>query len=187
MPNTADVTQLLNHIGDDKNAVSKAIAPIVFSELHRLAKRYMQNEKAGHTLQATCLVNEAFINLVDKDVSWQNRDHFFAIAAKQMRRILVDHARQKMTQKRGDNAVSSTYTESLFAQNVDPSEELVLIDQLLDRLAKKDQQNAEIFELKYFAGLTLSEIALLKGLSLSTVEREMRFSKAWLAKQLGMK
>lgn len=184
MSEVMNVTQLLEKLSENKHAVGEAIAPLVYQELHRLAKNYMQAERTGHTLQATCLVNEAFINLVEKEIDWENREHFYAIAAKQMRRILIDHARNKAALKRGDNPFLATYTESIIGQSDCHQEEIIIIDELLEQLALKDPENADIFELKYFAGLTLNEIAELKGFSLSKVEREIRFAKAWLSKKM---
>ncbi len=179
-----ELTHLLNELAVDKPAASDAIAPIVFTELHRLARRYMANERSQHTLQATGLVNEAFVNLVDKNISWESRSHFFAIAAKQMRRILVDYARQRAAQKRGETPQFTYLSESLLSDTNSHHEELIQVDELLEQLATKDPQNAQIFELKYFAGLTVSEISQIQNVSESTVEREIRFAKSWLAKRL---
>lgn len=158
--------------------------PMVFTELHRLAKRYMSSERDGHTLQATCLVNEAFANLIEHQVKWQNQGHFYVIAARQMRRILVDHARAKGATKRGADQFISTFVDSLVPSNQSPIDEIIQLDQLLSQLNEKDKDSSEIFELKYFAGLSLPEIAELRGVSLATIEREMRFAKAWLTKKL---
>ncbi len=160
------------------------LVPLVFSELHRLAKRYMSKEREGHTLQATCLVNEAFVNLIEHDVKWQNQGHFYVIAARQMRRILVDHARAKGATKRGSDKFISTFVDSIMPDNQRPVDEIIQLDQLLTQLNQKDKDTSEIFELKYFAGLSLPEIAQLRGVSLATIEREMRFAKAWLTKKL---
>lgn len=184
MVSCSSITQLLHALPDNKEAVSEQIAPLVYKELHRLAQNYMRRENSGHTLQATSLVNEAFVNLVEKDLDWQSRAHFYAIGARQMRRILVDHARKKFAQKRGGEHVFTTFSDTCTVGDENKEEELIIVNDLLNKLSQRDKSMGDIFELRYFGGLTIKEIALLKGTSPSTVEREIRFAKAWISKQL---
>lgn len=182
MTQSTSITQLLNDLPNNRNHASERIAPIVFTELHRLAQSYMSREQSGHTLQATCLVNEAFVNLVEKNVDWNNRGHFYAIAAQQMRRILVDHARKKSAQKRGGEHIFKTLSETCMIGDDSNTEELIIVDDLLNKLAQQDEATSIVFELRYFGGLTVKEISLMRGTSMSTIEREIRFAKAWIGK-----
>src|ERR1700704_1409039 len=154
-----EVSQLLAAWSDgDRSALDKLL-PLVADELHRLAHRYMSREREGHTLQTTALVNEAYLKLIDqRNVHWQNRAHFFGIAAQIMRRILVDHARTKKRAKRGGSDVRVSFSEATLkspGQNLD----IVALDEALDRLAKIDEQQSKIVELRFFSGLTVEETA----------------------------
>ena len=179
-PSPMNVTELMLAWGNgDQEALHKLI-PLVNEELHRLAARYMRRENPGHTLQTTALVNEAYCKLVDqKNVRWQNRAHFFAIAAQLMRRILIDHARSRLRAKRGGAAQRITLNENALAP-VRQAQELISIDDALMRLAHLDPQKSRIVEMKFFGGLTTKEIAEVEKVSTSTVEREWRKAKAWL-------
>jgi len=179
----AQVTQLLQQLHSGDRLVEEQLTALIWQELHCLAERHMRSENPNHTLQATALVNEAYIKLVNMDVDWQNRSHFFALAANQMRRILVDHARLKAAQKRGNPNNRVTFDEGQFA-NTYHFDDLIYIDQLLTQLHTLDSRAAEILELRLFSGLTLEDIAQLKQLSLSTVERELRTARAWLQNQI---
>jgi RNA polymerase sigma factor (TIGR02999 family) len=179
-----DVTELLMAWGNgDQDALSR-LMPLVYDELHRLAEGYMRREHAGHTLQTTALVNEAYIKLVDSSrVRWQNRAHFFAVAAQLMRRILVDFARNRRYQKRGGDWRQVTLGEGLgVATNVDS--DLVALDEALQELAKLDPRKARVVELRFFGGLSLEEAAEALKISTDTVGRDWRAAKAWLKREL---
>ncbi len=179
-----DVTELLMAWGNgDQDALSR-LMPLVYDELHRLAEGYMRREHAGHTLQTTALLNEAYIKLVDSSrVRWQNRAHFFAVAAQLMRRILVDFARNRRYQKRGGDWRQVTLGEGLgVVTNVDS--DLVALDEALQELAKLDPRKARVVELRFFGGLSLEETAEALQISTDTVGRDWRAAKAWLKREL---
>ncbi len=155
----------------------------VYDELRRVARRHMRRESPGHTLQTTAIVHEAFLRLADAGVSWNDRDHFFAVAATQMRRILVDHARARIRSKRGGGARPLPLDEALAAAAT-PNEDLLAVDDALDRLSLHDARKGRVVELHFFGGLGYEEIARILGVSLSTVRLDMRFAKAWLRKEL---
>jgi RNA polymerase sigma factor (TIGR02999 family) len=155
----------------------------VYEDLRRVARRHMRRERAGHTLQTTALVHEAFLRLADADLPWQDRAHFFAVAATQMRRILVDHARARVRAKRGGPARPLPLDEAL-AGTARSCEELVEVDEALRRLSAQDPRKGRVVELHFFGGLSYPEIARLLDVSLSTVRLDMRFAKAWLRKEL---
>lgn len=163
-------------------AVSPGDQVILMDELHRIAKRYMFKENAGHTLQATALVNEAYVKLAGKAIAVSSKHHFIALAARQMRRILVDHARKKLTDKRDSPAIQITL--ACVAGDDEEIIELIHVDKLLKELSSIDARAAQVFELKMFSALTNSEIGLIMGLSLATVERDAKVAKAWLKAQL---
>lgn len=179
-----DVTALLMawRTGDEE-ALSH-LTTLVYDELHRLAERYMRGERAGHPLQTTELVNEAYIKLVDSSrVRWKNRVHFFAVAAQLMRRILVDFARRRQYQKRGGDWQKVTLAEGLdVATNVNT--DLVAVDQALQELAALDPRKARVVELRFFGGLSLEETAEALNVSTDTVGRDWRAAKAWLTREL---
>jgi len=179
-PGGEDVTILLAELKKgDKEAASKLI-PMVYDELRRLASGYMRCERSDHTLQATALVHEAYLKLVEqRSVDWQSRAHFFGIAAQVMRRILVDHARGHLREKRGSGQREVPMDEALaFAP--DQSVELVKLDQALERLTKLDPRQGKIVELRFFGGLTVEQTAELLGISPKTVKRDWSMAKAWL-------
>jgi RNA polymerase sigma factor (TIGR02999 family) len=165
-------------------AARDALLPVVYDELRRLAHHYMQGERTGHTLQTTALVHEAYLRLVECDrMQWRDRAHFFAMAATLMRRILVDHARERARDKRGHGIVFTGIHEepSASASTIDA----LALDEALERLAAMDAQQARIVELRYFAGLTIEATAKAIGLSPATVKREWTSARAWLYQQLG--
>ena len=165
--------------GGDRGALEKLI-PLVYNELRRLASSYLRKERPGHTLQTSALVHEVYLRLADqKDVHWQNRAHFFGIAAQLMRRILVDYARGRTRSKRGGQATRLNMTESMIVSK-EKAFEYLLLNDALTSLAELDPTKSRIVELKIFCGLTNEEIAEVEKVSLSTVEREWRKSKAWL-------
>ena len=177
------VTQLLGAWrSGDENALEQ-LTPLVYNELRRLAGRYMQSERPGHTLQATAVVNEAFMRMVDMDVPWQNRAHFFAIAARLMRRILVDYAKAHRREKRGGKFTDLTLDEGLVVAGT-PDPDLVNLDEALRNLEAVDERKAQVVELHYFGGLTYDEIAEALELSPATVHRDLRMAKAWLQNEL---
>lgn len=179
-PSPNEVTQLLVAWGHgDQNALDQ-LMPLVYSELHRLAHRYIRKERPGHTLQTSALLNEAFMRLVDqKDVTWKSRAHFFAIAAQMMRRILVDYARSRRYAKRGGDAQQVTFDEELAVSRQRSADILGLHD-ALNELATIDERKSKIVELKFFGGLTTEETAEVLGVSPGTVMRDWSLSKAWL-------
>lgn len=158
--------------------------PLVHDKLHQLASGYMKQENKGHTLQATALVNEAYLKLCDSGSDWQNRAHFLAIAARSMRQILVDHARAKHRHKRGGDDIQVTLHEANIAGVVsDPN--LLDVELALEKLQRIDARKAQIVELSFYGGMTYDEIAATMSLSAATVDRELRFSRAWLQRALG--
>jgi RNA polymerase sigma-70 factor, ECF subfamily len=179
-----DVTVLLMAWRDGDQEALGRLTPLVYDELHRLADRCMRGEQAGHTLQTTALVNEAYIRLIDSSrVRWQNRAHFFAIAAQLMRRILVDFARHRRYQKRGGDWCRVTLAEGL-AVAADADADLVALDEALQKFSKLDPRKAQVVELRFFGGLTLEETAEALSVSTDTVGRDWRAAKAWLTREL---
>ena len=179
-----DVTGLLlAWRGGDEEALSRLI-PVIERELHRIAQRCMAGERVGHSLQSTALVNEAYIRLIDvRQMDWQNRAHFLAMAARVMRRILVDAARARRYQKRGGGDVRITFDEGLaVAGNTSP--DLVALDDALRELAKRDERRSQVIELRFFGGLTVEETAVVLKVAPDTVMRDSRLAKAWLAREL---
>ena len=180
---TGEVTQLLLAWRDGDAAALGRLTPMVYEELHRLARHYMAREKPGHTLQATALVNEAYVRLVDSSrVRWQGRAHFVAIAAQLMRRILVDFARSRQYQKRGGDWRRVTLDEHVAS--VDPGSDLVALDEALQGLAALDPRKAQVVEMRFFGGLTLEETAEVLNVSIDTVGRDWNAAKAWLLREL---
>jgi RNA polymerase sigma factor (TIGR02999 family) len=179
-----NVTQLLLSWGSgDKEALDKLL-PVVYDELRKQAARYLRRERAGHTLQTTALIHEAYLRLVDqKNVHWQNRAQFFGLAAQLMRRILVDHARTKKRAKRGGSDIRVSLTGAkILAKSEDL--DVVALDEALDRLAEIDEQQSKIVELRFFSGLTVEETAEVLSISPATVKRDWSMAKAWLHREL---
>jgi RNA polymerase sigma-70 factor (ECF subfamily) len=179
-----DVTELLVAWSNgDETALDKLI-PLIYAELHRLARRHMRQAGPGHTLQTTALVNEAYLRLVrQQQVNWQNRAHFFAVSAKSMRHILVDMARGRGRQRRGGDAVQLSLDEA-FLFSPGRAAELVALDEALTSLAALDERKSRIVELRFFGGLTLEETAEVLTVSHATVEREWKRARAWLSSEL---
>ena len=175
----SELTSLLKDWQEGKQDALKALTPMVYAELHRRAARLFASERDGHTLQPTAIINEAFLRLADANVSWKDRGHFFALATRMMRRILVDHAKARSTDKRGGQQQFVTLVDDAAASpGIDL--ELLDLDRALSALADQDKRKAELMELKLFGGMNFEEIALVSGLSTSTIDREIRFSRAWL-------
>jgi RNA polymerase sigma factor (TIGR02999 family) len=179
-----EVTRLLDDWSSgDREALNK-LMPLVYDELRRLAHRHMGHERAGHMLQTTALVNEAYMRLVnERGMRWQSRAHFFAVAAQLMRFILVDYARGHARAKRGGGAQQVTLDEALVVAE-DRAEDLLALDEALSRLAAFDQRKSRIAEMRFFAGLTVEETAEVLSVSVETVMREWRLAKAWLQREL---
>ena len=184
MPQSASVTQLLLDWRAGNQEALDALTPLVYDALRHVARRYMSSESAGHTLQATAVVHEAYERLVEMDVGWRDRAHFFAVASRLMRRILVDHARGHRRDKRG-GGVSAISLEEATWVGAEPNPDLVDLDQALHQLASFDERKSKIVELHFFGGLTYEETAEVLGISPATVERELRLAKAWLYRQRG--
>ncbi len=178
-----DVTRLLRLWGEGDASALEQLTPLVYGELHRLAASYMRGERPGHTLAPTALVHEAYLRMVaDDGREWSGRAHFLAIAARHMRRILVDHARRRSAGKRGSGRRATALDEAAIA--VDRPQDLVALDDALRDLAAFDERKARIVELHYFGGLTQDEVAALLEVHVNTVARELRLARAWLQSQL---
>jgi len=179
-----DVTEVLRKLSDGEQDAPARLMPLVYEELRKLSQGYLQDERSDHTLQATALVHEAYVRLVDwKNVTWQNRAHFFAVAAQVMRRILVDSAREKKAQKRGGGLTKLSLDEAVsFAQEREV--DLVALDDALNSLAQLDAAQSKIVELRFFGGLTIEETAEALSISPATVKREWTLAKAWLHKTI---
>jgi RNA polymerase sigma factor (TIGR02999 family) len=179
------VTQLLLAWGEGEDDALDALTPIVYDELRRLARRSLAGERSAGTLQATALVHEAFIRLVNvRRVRWQNRAHFYAVAARLMRRVLVDLARTRLAQKRGGRAKKVTFDEGLLVSD-GSSGQVVAIDDALHELAKVDARKAQVVELRFFGGLSVDESAEVLKISPETVMRDWKMAKTWLLRELG--
>ena len=185
MSTTHNVTELLTQWANGDEQALQDLTPIVYKELRLLAASYLRKERQGHTLQPTALVHEAYLKLVDqRNAKWQNRAQFFGISAQLMRRILVDHARQRQAAKRGGSEqqrLSITSAEALVKQ---PEMDLLALNEALDQLAKMDAQQSRIVELKFFGGLSIEETAEVLGIGHATVERDWKMARAWLRRQL---
>ena len=184
MHSPSEITALLVDWGNgDKSAMDRLI-PLVERELHRLAHSYMRRERSGHTLQTTGLINETYIRLVDQThVSWQSRAHFFGIAAKIMRRVLVNYARDRNRKKRGGKAIQVSLSEIALMTD-DKQDAIIVLDEALEILAKKDPRKSHVFELRHFGGLTAEEAAEVVGVSTATINRDWEMAKAWLSREL---
>ncbi len=183
VPSPREVSRLLVDWGNGDRAALDELMPLVYHELRRLAGRYMRRESQGHTLQTSALVNEAYLRLVDqKSVKWQNRAHFFGVAAQLMRRILVDHARSRLRAKRGGGAQMVSLVES--GATSEEVAEVIALDVALKDLAEMDPRKSQIVEMKFFGGLTTEEMAEVLKVTSRTVEREWRKARAWLNRAL---
>jgi len=180
---STDVTRLLHDWRQGDSQSLEQMMPLVYAELRRIADRYLRKENSGHTLQPTALVHEAFINLVDADVNWSDRVHFYAVSARIMRRLLVDHAKAKRCEKRGGGDAKASL-EDVLAVSPEPSLEIIELDEVLKKLAAFDERKSQVVELHYFGGFTYEEIADVVGISAATVDRELRLGKAWLYGEL---
>ncbi len=179
-----EITQLLQAWCEGEQAAQEKLIPLVYAELHRLAHHYMIGERAGHLLQTTALVNEAYLRLVDvNQVRWRDRTHFYAMAATMMRRILVDLARTRMTYKRGGDLQQVELDESAVLSS-EPDTRLVELDEALNSLASFDPRKAQVVELRFFGGMTEEETAEALKISIDTVKRDWTIAKAWLYREM---
>lgn len=182
-PEPNEITKLLvaSRQGDEE-ALNKLL-PLVYQELRRLAGHYLRRERPDHTLQPTALVHETYLRLIDQNVSWQNRAHFFGVAAQMMRRILVDHARSRLAAKRGSGGVKISLDDALNLSD-ERAGDFIALDEALERLAEFDQQKSKIVELRFFGGLSVEETAEVLGIGTATVTRQWKMAKAWLYQQV---
>lgn len=185
-PDTAqEISRILREWSEGNADASDELMPLVYEELRLQASRYLRRERQGHTLQTTALIHEAYLKLVDQhEVNWQNRSHFFGIAAKAMKRILVDYARARNREKRGGRDENVPLDEALAAVSEEKSREIIALDEALSRLAEFDARQAEIVSLRYFGGFSIAETAASLGISEATVKREWNSAKAWLKREV---
>lgn len=180
-----EITRMLREWSGGNREVFDELLPLVYNELHKQAARYLRRERQDHTLQPTALINEAYLKLIDqRDVNWENRTHFFAIAAQAMRRILVDHARTKHREKRGGDEANLPLEEAITVVVDEKNIDLIALDGALTRLEMKDKQQTRIVELRYFSGLSLEEAAEALNISRTTAARDWAMAKAWLHREL---
>ncbi len=183
-PSSQEVTQLLVEWGNGSRAALDKLMPLVYEELRRLARRHMRREREGHTLQTSALVNEAYLKMInEREMQWQNRAHFFAVAAQLMRMILIDHARARKVAKRGGGANQVPLDEALVVSD-ERAAELLALDDALKALEAVDERKSRIAELRFFGGLSVEETAEVLKISRATVMREWRMAKAWLYREL---
>lgn len=179
-----EITQLLLDLSGGNRAAVDALMPLVYEELRQLAHRQLRQERQGHTLNTTALVHEAYLKLIDQQrVKWQNRAHFFALAAQAMRRILINYANNRLAQKRGGGQPLVTFNEQSVVQEA-RAEELVALDEALADLAKLNERQSKVVECQFFGGLTHEEIAEVLAVSVPTVRRDWRLARAWLSREL---
>lgn len=184
MSSSPEITELLVDWSNGDQAALEKLLPLVERELHRLAHSYMRKENPDHTLQTSALVNEAYLRLVDqKNTHWQNRAHFFGIAAQIMRRILLNYARDRHRAKRGGRAIQVSLSEAAIV-SAEKSEELLALDEVLQKLAVFDERKSRVVELRYFGGLSIDETAEVLQVSPITVTRDWNLAKAWLAREM---
>ena len=178
------VTRLLLQVSDGNRAAVDELTPLVYQELKRIASGQLRGERPGHTLQATALVHEAYLKLIDqREVSWQNRAHFFGVAAQLMRRVLMDYAKSKHRLKRGGDVHKTSLDEALVVAE-DRASDLIIIDEALTRLEALDARQARVVELRFFGGLSVEETAEAMGISAPTVKREWAMARAWLHREM---
>lgn len=180
-----DVTKLLELWSNGNEEALNELMPLVYQELRRMAKRYMNNQPSGHTLQTTALIHEAYLKLADESGKkcWQNRAHFFAVAAQAMRHILVDHARSHQTEKRGGKTQIISLEDAIVISN-ERASEVIALDNALQNLSNLDERKGRVVELRYFGGLSVEETAEVLKISPQTVMRDWRFAKTWLLREL---
>ncbi|MBC7899720.1 MAG: sigma-70 family RNA polymerase sigma factor [Saprospiraceae bacterium] len=183
-----EITLLLQAWSNGNRKGLDELLPLVYDELHRQAHRFLRRERQNHTLQTTALIHEAYLNLIEQNrVEWQNREHFFAISANMMRRILVNYANARQRKKRGGSAENLELDESFLIPALKTGIDLLALDEALTRLAKMDKRQEQIVELRYFSGLTIDETADVLGVSPATIKRDWKMTKAWLHRELSGK
>jgi len=181
----SEITQMLREWSDGKAEALDKLLPLVYTELHRQAARFLRKERPGHTLQTTALINEAYLKLIDRrDINWESRTHFFAVAAQSMRRILVDYARAKHREKRGGDNIKLSLEEATPVAVKEKGVDLIALDEALNKLNLLDEQQARVVELRYFSGLSLEETAEALHISRATVARDWEAARAWLHREL---
>lgn len=178
-----DITGLLLNWGRGDQAAEKKLTPLVYDQLHLCAQRLFRHENPGHTLQPTALVHEAYAKLIGVEVSWQDRTHFFALAARMMKRLLVNHANARLAAKRGGGALHVTLDENFSAAN-GMDIQLIELTDALSALDSLDPRKADLVELRYFSGMSAEEMSAVTGLSVATIGRDLRFARAWLKDHL---
>lgn len=180
-----DISRLLRQWSEGNRAAFEELLPLVYEELHRQAARYLRRERAGHTLQTTALIHEAYLRLIDqRDMQWESRTHFFAIAAQMMRRVLVDYARAKHREKRGGDGVRLPLEDVMLVAADEKGIDLMALDEALTRLGAVDEQQSRVVELRYFGGLSLEKTAEVLHISRATAARDWDVAKAWLRREL---
>jgi RNA polymerase sigma factor (TIGR02999 family) len=179
---TGEVSRLLDAWRGGEESALERLMPLVYDELHALAHRHLRGERDGHTLQTTALLHEAYLKLMGADVPWEGRVHFFAVAARAMRRVLVDHARGVRREKRGGGAVAITLDENISSDEA--GADLLDLDDAIERLGALDERKARAIEMHYFGGLEYAEIGEALGISEATVHRDLRMARAWLQREL---
>jgi len=183
--NAPEITHMLREWRDGKAEALDNLLPLVYDELHRRAARYLRRERQGHTLQTTALIIEAYLKLIDqREVNWESRTHFFAIAAQAMRRILVDYARTAHRKKRGGDDLKLPLEEAMTVAAEETPVDLIALDEALNKLAARDEQQARVVELRYFSGLTLEETAEALHISRATTAADWNMAKLWLYREL---
>jgi RNA polymerase sigma-70 factor (ECF subfamily) len=183
-PPTHEITQWLTDWSNGDRSALEKLTPLVYRELHRVAQAYMQGERVGHALQTTALVNEAYLRLIEADrQSWENRAHFYAVAAKLMRHILVDFARSRDRMKRGRGLEQVSLDEALTVR-ADNTSQLLNLDEALTALSKLDERQSQVVELRFFGGLTEAEIAVVLKVSERTIQSDWRLARSWLLREL---
>ncbi len=179
------ITQMLREWSGGKQEALDNLLPLVYDELHRQAARFLRKERPGHTLQTTALINEAYLKLIDRrDVEWESRTHFFAVAAQAMRRILVDYAKAKHREKRGGDNIKLSLEKAMLVAAKEKGVDLIALDEALNKLNLLDEQQACVVELRYFSGLSLEETADALHVSRATVARDWEAARAWLHREL---
>ncbi len=179
-----NITQLLNQVSQEDNFTLDKILPVVYNELKQISSKYLRNEYKEHTLQTTELVHEAYIKLIGNDkLTWQSKSHFFGIAAKSMRQILVDYARKRKAVKRGEGKTLLSLDDSNIMVN-QTEEQILNLDEALSKLEKIEERSSKIVELRFFSGLSIEETAEVLNISVATVKRDWKFAKAWLYREI---
>ncbi len=180
-----EITQMLREVSDGNGEAWDNLLPLVYTELHRQAASFLRKERQGHTLQTTALIHEAYLKLIDqRNVNWESRTHFYAIAAQAMRRILVDYAKATHRKKRGGDDIKLPLEEAMLIVAEEKSVDLIALDEALNKLAERDEQQARVVELRYFSGLTLEETAEALHISRATVASDWSMAKVWLYREL---